>query len=281
MSGRVAGRERATLARGGSRRHALPSEPADPEEHAMRTANPALNDDVFRRAGTGFAIASDRMTVQGTVHKTLGLAVACVATAAIPWTLFMRGDVGTARLLMIGGAIAGLIVAIVLAFKTAWAPVLAPVYALLEGLFLGGVSAVYASMYQGIVVQAAGLTVMTLVAMLVAYRTGLIKVTDKLRLGIVAATGGIFLLYLVGFVLRLFGVSIPFIHESGPIGIAFSLFVVGIAALNLVLDFDFIERGAASGAPKSMEWYGAFGLLVTLVWLYIEMLRLLSKLRSR
>ena len=247
----------------------------------MRTSNPALNDDVFRRAGAGWAVQSDRMTVQGTVNKSLLLTLMAIATAALPWWLLQGGDAALVRPLMIGGALGGLVVGVVLAFKPAWAPVLAPCYALIIGLFLGGASAVYQAMYKGIVVQAAGLTLLTLFAMLAAYKTGLIKVTDKLRLGIVAATGGVMLLYLVGFGLSFFGIRIPYIHESGAIGIAFSLFVVGLAALNFVLDFDFIDRGAAHGAPKSMEWYGAFGLLVTLVWMYVEMLRLLSKLRSR
>ena len=245
----------------------------------MRTANPALNDDVFRRAGAGWAVTSERMTVRGTVNKALLLTVMALATALVPWWLVSRGDAQLASPLMIVGALGGLGIGIVLAFKPAWAPVLAPCYALVIGLFLGGVSAVYQKMYSGIVVQAAGLTLLTLLAMLAAWRTGLIKVTNKLRLGIVAATGGVMLLYLVGFGLSFVGIRIPFIHESGAIGIGFSLFVVGLAALNLVLDFDLIDRGASSGAPKSMEWYGGFALLVTLVWMYIEMLHLLRKLQ--
>jgi uncharacterized YccA/Bax inhibitor family protein len=159
--------------------------------------------------------------------------------------------------------------------------VTAPIYAVLEGLFLGGISAIFEMSYPGIVIQAVALTFGTLFCLLAAYKSRLIKVTENFKLGIVAATGAICLIYLVSIIMGFFGASIPMIHSSGPLGIGFSLFVVTIAALNLVLDFDFIERGSEMGAPKYMEWYGAFGLVVTLVWLYIEILRLLSKLRRR
>ncbi|HEX9723391.1 MAG TPA: Bax inhibitor-1/YccA family protein, partial [Vicinamibacteria bacterium] len=162
-----------------------------------------------------------------------------------------------------------------------WSPVTVPIYALLEGLFLGAISSMFEQMYPGIVIQAVGLTFGTLFALLFAYKSGLIKATENFKLGVVAATGAVALIYMASIVLSFFGTSIPYIHESGTIGILFSLAVVVIAALNLVLDFDFIETGAERGAPKYMEWYGAFGLLVTLIWLYLEMLRLLSKLNSR
>jgi uncharacterized YccA/Bax inhibitor family protein len=182
---------------------------------------------------------------------------------------------------LLGGAIGGFIVAMVTIFKKTWAPVTVPIYALLEGLFLGAISAMFEQMYPGIVIQAVGLTFGTLFALLFAYKSGLIKATENFKLGVVAATGAVALIYMASIVLSFFGTSIPYIHESGTIGILFSLAVVVIAALNLVLDFDFIETGAERGAPKYMEWYGAFGLLVTLIWLYLEMLRLLSKLNSR
>jgi len=166
-------------------------------------------------------------------------------------------------------------------FRKPWAGITTPLYAALQGLALGGISVVFEARYPGIVSQAIFLTFGTLAALLMAYRSGLIKATENFKLGIVAATGGIFFIYLIGFVLSFFGVSIPLIHGSGPVGILFSLVVVTIAALNLVLDFDFIEMGAERGAPKYMEWYGAFGLLVTLVWLYLELLRLLAKLQGR
>ena len=181
----------------------------------------------------------------------------------------------------LGGAIGGFVVALVTIFKKEWAPVTTPMYAALEGLFLGAISAMYEKSYPGLPMNAVGLTFGCLGALLAAYSSGLIRPSENFKLGIVAATGGIALLYVVSMGLGFFGKSIPFIHDSGPLGIAFSVFVVGLAALNLVLDFDFIEDGARRGAPKYMEWYGAFGLMVTLIWLYIEMLRLLSKLRSR
>ena len=176
------------------------------------------------------------------------------------------------------GVFGGFIVAMVTIFKKEWSPVTAPIYALLEGLVLGGLSAFLDLRYPGIAMQAVGLTFGTLFVLLLAYRSGLIPVTQKLRMGIIAATGGIALLYLMEMLLGIFGIHFAAINGSGFIGIGFSLFVVAIAALNLVLDFDFIERGVQAGAPKYMEWYGAFGIIVTLVWLYLEILRLLSKL---
>lgn len=182
---------------------------------------------------------------------------------------------------MWGGAIGGLVLALITVFKKTWAPVTAPLYALVEGFFLGAISAVYNAQFGGIVMQAVMLTFGILFALLFAYRSGLIKATENFKLGVVAATGGIALVYLASIALGFFGIKIPLIHESGLVGIGFSLFVVVIASLNLVLDFDFIESGVEQGAPKYMEWYGAFGLMVTLVWLYLELLRLLSKLQSR
>jgi uncharacterized YccA/Bax inhibitor family protein len=181
---------------------------------------------------------------------------------------------------MWGGLIAGLVFALFTIFLKTWAGVLAPCYAVCEGLALGGISAYFESMFSGIVIQAVGLTFGTTFALLLVYRSGLIKVTEKFKLGVFAATGGIFLVYLVCIVMNMFGSGIPLIHESGFIGIGFSVFVVIIATLNLVLDFDFIEHGAEQGAPKYMEWYAAFGLLITLVWLYIESLHLIAKLRD-
>ncbi|MEJ7583778.1 MAG: Bax inhibitor-1/YccA family protein [Acidimicrobiales bacterium] len=177
--------------------------------------------------------------------------------------------------------IVGLVLAIVTIFKPKLARITAPLYALAEGFFLGAISHLYEVQYDGIVLQAVGLTVGVFLIMLFLYATRIIKVTRNLMLGIVCATGAVGLVYLVSFLARIFGADIPFIHDAGPIGIGFSLVVVVIAALNLVLDFDFIERGVAMHAPRHMEWYGAFGLLVTLIWLYLELLRLLSKLRSR
>jgi uncharacterized YccA/Bax inhibitor family protein len=245
----------------------------------MRTANPALNDNTFR--GYGRAAASgDTMTIQGTVNKTGVLLLLVLLTSTWTWRLYYTAT-DSLMLWVAGGAIGGFIVAMITVFRKQWAAVTAPVYALLEGLVLGGISSVLEARYPGIVIQAVGLTFGTLFGLLFAYKSGMIKATENFKLGVVAATGGIALVYFATIILGLFGIRMPYIHESGMIGIGFSLFVVIIAALNLVLDFDFIESGAAQGAPKFMEWYGAFGLMVTLIWLYIEILRLLSKMRSR
>ena len=245
----------------------------------MRTANPALSDDTFR--GYGRAIATgDTMTVQGTVNKTAVLLLLVLLTSAWTWRLYYTAA-GSLGVWIFGGAIGGFIVALITVFKKQWAAMTAPLYALLEGLVLGGISSMLEARYPGIVIQAVGLTFGTLFGLLFAYKSGMIKATENFKLGVVAATGGIAVVYLVTMMLGFFGIRMPYIHESGMFGIGFSLFVVIIAALNLVLDFDFIESGAAQGAPKYMEWYGAFGLMVTLIWLYIEILRLLSKMRSR
>lgn len=250
----------------------------------MRSGNPALKDSTFLDLGTGAVVRGDTgaMTLNGTVNKTAFLLVLTLAGALYTWNLFFASG-GTANMMpyVLGGAIGGLVVAMVTIFKKTWSPITAPLYAGLEGVFIGAISAMFEQRFPGIVMQAVGLTFGTLAALLMAYRSGLIKATENFKLGVFAATGGIFLLYMANIVMGFFGTSIPFIHESGALGIAFSAFVVVIAALNLVLDFDFIETGVEQGAPKYMEWYAAFGLLVTLIWLYLEMLRLLSKLQSR
>ncbi|MFH1379016.1 MAG: Bax inhibitor-1/YccA family protein [bacterium] len=240
----------------------------------MRSGNPALRATTFQNVSS--YDSTNAMSIQGTVNKTfvlLGLVVFC---ASLTWN-----DPEKFMPFLFPAVIGGFIVALLTIFNKPWAPITSPVYAVLEGFFLGGISIVFERKYPGIVFQAVGLTFGTLFCLLMAYKSRWIKVTDNFRLGIVAATGAIFLLYIVNLVMSFFGSGISFIHESGTAGIIFSLVVVAIAALNLVLDFDFIERGARSGAPKYMEWYGAFGLLVTLVWLYLEILRLLSKTRRR
>lgn len=245
----------------------------------MRTANPALNDKTFQHAGT--VGAADAMTINGTVNKTGIMLLLLIAAAAYTWSQFIEGNVDQMSMWMIIGVIGGFITALVTIFKKTWSPVTAPLYAVFEGFALGGISAVLEASYPNIVIQAVALTFGTAGCLLIAYKSGVIKATENFKLGIFAATGGIALIYLVGFVMSFFGTTIPYIHENGLIGIGFSLVVVVIAALNLVLDFDFIEKGAEMGAPKFMEWYAAFGLMVTLIWLYIEILRLLSKLNSR
>ena len=250
----------------------------------MRSGNPALGENTFLDIGSGRVVSRDgsTMTLNGTVNKSGILLALILVTAAFVWDKY-EGPQSTSAIMpwVAMGGIGGFILAMITIFKKTWAPVTAPAYGLLEGLFLGGISAMFEARFPGIVMQAVGLTFGTLAALLMAYRSGLIRATENFKLGVVAATGGIFILYLVSFGMSFFGKSIPFIHESGLMGIGFSAFVVVIAALNLVLDFDFIENGVEQGAPKYMEWYGAFGLMVTLVWLYLEILRLLSKLQSR
>ncbi len=241
----------------------------------MRTANPALNATTF----SGSASGEEAMTVQGSVQKTALLLILLVAASC--WTWRQAGNPAAMLPWLLIGGVGGFIVGLVTIFKKAWAPVTAPLYAVLEGLALGGLSAFFEMRYPGIVIQAVGLTFGTLAALLLAYSSGFIKVTQNFRLGVVAATGGIAILYLVDIIMMFFGHRIPMIHESGTVGILFSLFVVTIAALNLVLDFDFIEQGAQSNQPKYMEWYAGFGLMVTLIWLYLEILRLLAKSRDR
>jgi len=252
----------------------------------MKTSNPALGQNTFSNLASsqyGGAIdAAARMTLSGTVNKTAILLICAVATATWTWSLFMQShDMTAVGPLLVVGGIGGLIVAFVTIFKKEWSPVTAPLYALLEGLVLGGLSAVFELRYPGIAMEAVGLTFGTLFVLLLAYKSGMIKVTQKFRLGVVAATGGIMFFYLAEMLLGFFGIRFTSINGAGPIGIGFSLIVAGVAALNLVLDFDFVEQGVSVGAPKYMEWYAAFGIMVTLVWLYLEMLRLLSKMRSR
>ena len=245
----------------------------------MRTSNPALNERAFQGER---AVLGEAMTLQGTVNKTGVLLICAVATAAWTWNLFLHSHSPQSVMpLALVGGIGGLIVAMVTIFKKQWAGITAPIYALLEGLVLGSISAMLEVRFPGIAIQAVSLTFGTLVILLLAYRSGLIAVTEKFRLGVIAATGGIALFYIVEIVLGFFGIHFTAVNGSGVIGIGFSVFVVIIAALNLVLDFDFIETGVRVGAPKYMEWYGAFGLMVTLIWLYFEILRLLSKIRSR
>jgi uncharacterized YccA/Bax inhibitor family protein len=273
------------------------------------TKNPVLRDDTFRSQGpfvtdrdaggglpTPFDTATrpDGMTIRGVITKGAILLLLMAATFIYSWDAVLGsgagGGSGGLPWILVGG-IGGFIVSLVISFKPRMAPFLAPVFALLEGLLLGAISAYYEyqatfsnnipSGYDGIVFQAALATVGVFAAMLMLYRTGLVKVTEKFRSIVTVAMLGIVLVYLASFALSFFGTTVPMIHEGGLIGIGFSVLVLGIASMMLLVDFDMIERGAAAGAPKHMEWYGAFALLVTIVWIYLEMLRLLSKLRSR
>jgi uncharacterized YccA/Bax inhibitor family protein len=255
-------------------------------------SNPALNEKTFApyRVRTldpsGAPIEPGawrtQMTLDGVVFRALTLAPIVAATGWVGWHSVHRTELGVqvpgwVLLALLGG----LATAMVTIFRPKASPVSAPIYAAFEGLVLGAISAMYEARFQGIVLQAVMLTGAVFAIMLGLYTKRIVKVDDRLRRGIVAATGAVLVVYLISFVMRLFGAHIPMIHESGPVGILFSLVVVGIASSNLLLDFDLIERGVEAGAPKYMEWYAAFGLLVTLVWLYLELLRLLSKLRSR
>ncbi len=252
----------------------------------MRTSNPALSGNTFNwaaaRPGYGGVITGEVMTVNGTINRALILLLCVLATASWTWSQFMESrDPASVFPYMIGGVIGGLIMALLTVFKKEWSPVTAPLYALLEGLALGGVSALFELRFPGIAMESVGLTFGTCLCLLIAYRAGWIRVTQKFMMGVVAATGGIALVYLATMVLGFFHIQVPGIYGSGPVGILFSLVVVTVAALNLVLDFSLISTGASSGAPKYMEWYGAFSLMVTLIWLYLEMLNLLAKLRDR
>jgi uncharacterized YccA/Bax inhibitor family protein len=244
----------------------------------MKTSNPAFGDNLWSRVQTGVAI-DGVMTVQGAANKAIALLGLVTIGAAWTWFAFLR-DPASASIWMWVGLVAGFVVALITMFKPTAAPVTAPLYAVLEGFLLGGISAALNQAYPWIVIQAVALTLGTCFVMLVAYTSGAIKATEQFKAGVFAATGGICVVYLVDLVLSLFGIRVPYIHESGLVGIGFSLFVVVIAALNLVLDFDLTERAAAERLPKYMEWYCAFALMVTLVWLYLEILNLLRKLRD-
>ena len=240
---------------------------------SLRSGNPALQSNTFRKHLSG--VSAGAMTINGTINKTgfslLLLMVSSILTWANPSLMVMA----------IPATIMGIILAIATIFKPVYGYVTVPLYAIVEGVVLGAISWVFESSYPGIVIQAVFLTFGTLASLLLAYISGLIKATENFKLGVAAATGGIAIVYLISWVMSLFGSGISIIQSNSLYSIAFSGFVVVIAALNLVLDFDFIEEGAEMGAPKYMEWYGAFGLLVTLIWLYIEILRLLSKLQNR
>ena len=244
---------------------------------SFRSGNPALSSNTFKSTARG--ASNETMTLDGTVNKTtislLMLIIAAYYTYSMP--------IENSPVLIFPGMIGGFIIAIITIFKKHWSPYTVPLYSILEGLALGGISAIYNSMYTDIVQQAIFLTFGIFCALLFAYKTGFIKPTENFKLGVFAGTAGIGIVYLVNFIMSFFGggLSVMSIENASMMSIGFSLFVVVMASLNLVLDFDFIEQGAEVGAPKYMEWYGAFGLLVTLVWLYLEILRLLAKLNSR
>lgn len=239
---------------------------------SRKSSNPVMNDKAFHKAAQNANPAISRgetMTVQGAINKTFILTGIMLITA-------LYGFANPSSMLMWGGAIAGLVVVVIASMKPHLSGTLAPVYAGLEGLFVGSISAIYASMFNGIIFQAVTLTMAVLFVMLFIYKTGIIKVTDKLRAGVMMATGAVVVVYLLSWVLSMFGINMPYLHEGGAIGIGISLVIIGIAAMNLLLDFDNFEKGEQFGSPKYMEWFCAMGLLITLVWLYIEILRLIA-----
>ncbi|MGA1867723.1 MAG: Bax inhibitor-1/YccA family membrane protein [bacterium] len=246
----------------------------------MRIGNPALKSEIFLRF-KGLTDTAHLMTFQGTVNRTILLLFLVLCSSIWIWNIyFSSGSQKAVIPWIIGGTVGGFIFALITIFRKQWSPFTAPIYALLEGFALGGISSMFNAQYPGIVIQAVGLTFGILFSLLVVYKTRLIKVTENFKLGIVSATGSIFLIYTISLIINLSGAHIPFIHESGFIGIGFSLFVVVVAALNLLVDFDSIEQGVAQRVPKYMEWYAAFGLMLTLIWLYLEILELLSKLQE-
>jgi uncharacterized YccA/Bax inhibitor family protein len=251
----------------------------------FKSGNPTLTEKMFNKSLQAEADMQGTMSVRGTINKFGFMMLMVIAGAAYTWNLFEQLNEGLMYTLMIVGAIGGLITALVITFKPTWARFLAPAYGILEGFFIGGLSAVmnaaFADQYPGLIMQAVGLTFGVAIAMFLLYNFRIINATQKFKSVVIGATMGIAIFYLITMVLRLFGVNVSFMYDSSWLSIGISLFVVSIAALNLIMDFDMIEKGSEIGAPKHMEWYGAFGLMVTIVWLYIEILRLLSKLGSR
>ncbi len=249
-----------------------------------KSSNPVLHEKIYNKAYQGEA--TEVMTVNGTVNKIAFLMLFLFVGAYYTWRMaansLLSGELDSSIVTWVfAGGIGGFILALTTTFKPEWSPYTAPFYALFEGLFLGAISAMMNFYYPGIVMQAVGLTFATLFAMLFCYKTNLIRATEKFKTGVIIATGGIAVFYLVTWILSWFGVYSSLYYGSGIVSIGISLVIVVIAALNLILDFDFIEKGAERGAPRYMEWYGAFGLMVTLVWLYVELLRLLSKISGR
>ena len=245
----------------------------------FKTSNPVLKSDYY--AGSGIVDQANTMTIQGTINKTSVLLVVLFLTGTYTWNLVASGSGEQALGYAMAGALGGFAMAIFTCFARQYAMVTAPLYAALQGLALGAISAMFNQQYSGIAIQAVVLTIAVAAIMLGAYKTGVIRPTQKFIVGVVSATGAIALFYVIAMVGRLFGMDMPLIHSNGTFGIIFSLIVVAVAALNLILDFAVIEQGERNGAPKYMEWYSAFSLMITLVWLYMEILRLLAKINSR
>ncbi len=246
-----------------------------------RTGNPGLNDKTFSGLPRP-VMADERMTLRGSINKSFLLLVVVLLGALWPWSQYLAsGDASVVGTSILVGALGGFVLGLIISFKATTAPYLAVPYAALQGLAMGGISALLERKYPGIAIQAVGLTFGVLLVLLAAYSMRLIRATQQFRSIVIGATGAIALLYLVTLVLGLFHVNVPVLNDASPLGIIVSLVICGVAALNLILDFDLIESGVAQGAPRYMEWYSAFGLLVTLVWLYMEILRLLGKTRRQ
>jgi uncharacterized YccA/Bax inhibitor family protein len=247
----------------------------------MKSSNPAFREKTWSQAGTNVGGAT--MTLNGTAVKAGVLGALLVGSAAWPWHMFFTSNAPVSALMpyVLVGTIGGFIVALMTIFKQTWAPVTSPMYAVLEGLALGGISAIYEYQYPGVAIQGIALSFAVLGAFLLAYSTKVVRPSANFLQGVGMATGGIAIYYVIAMVMSMFGMHAPMMWDSGWLSIGFSLFVVAIASLNLFIDFNFIERNVEQGAPKYMEWYGAFGIMLTMVWLYLEVLRLLSKLRSR
>lgn len=241
----------------------------------------SVDEDLVGGSGGPVSSGRDTMTVGGTVQRMGILMALLLITFTVGWTQASSDDPAGIMPWAIGASLLGTVLSFVISFKPHLASVLAPVFAAVEGIFLGVISALFESAYPGIVAQAAFGTLGVFFGMWALYSLRILRVTERMRSIVQLAMFGIFTTYMVSFVMSLFGARMPFIHDASPIGIAFSIIVIIVAAFMLLTDFDFIERGAAAGAPKQMEWYGAFAMLVSLIWLYVEMLRLLAKLRSR
>jgi len=251
----------------------------------FESGNPTLSQKIFNREATRNAELQGVMSVRGTLNKFGFMMLMVMGGAVYAWNLYQSGAIQSMQMWMMIGIFGGLICAFAISFKPNWAPYLAPAYGILEGLFIGGISAImndaFQKTYPGLVMQSVGLTFGVAIAMFLLYNFRIIKATEKFKSVIISATVGIGIFYLLTMIVRMFGVDMPFMYDSSLLGICISLFIVAIAALNLILDFDMIEKGSEAGAPKFMEWYGAFALLVTIVWLYIEILKLLSRFAKR
>ncbi len=244
-----------------------------------KTTNPVLSEKRFENIHAQSGVFTEPMTLSGTINKTLLLFLLLLITGSLSWRMTVSGSINPGIFIW-GGAIGGLIVAIFTVMKPEKSPITAPMYALLEGLFVGSISAFYAKFYSGIVIQAVGLTLSIMFVMLILYRTGVLKATPKFKKGVIVATGGVALFYILNIIASAFGGGVNF-FKLGTLGIIISLVIIVIAAMNLILDFDMIEKGVNTGQPKYVEWFAGFGLMVTLIWLYLEILRLLALLSRR